>query len=193
MNEADAIMIYDCILLWMIIIVISTVLFNWLPELFNRFLYFTSRYFNRSVFNIYALSLTILGMLAALRVILDGAYLYNVHDIRYALVRNLLVLNGGYFLDSGITMTGGIDESNTAIDEYTSLTQEIVQHALINILYRFLVFNIFIALMAYYLQEARVESEKKEKILRHSETKSIEYEIRTDKRKAEEAAAKVKF
>ena len=33
----------------------------------------------------------------------------------------------------------------------------------------------------------------KEKILRNSETKSIEYEIRTDKKKAEEAAAKIKF
>lgn len=121
LKQADAIMLFDMALLMLIIIVLSTVIFDWLPGTFNRFLYFVERYANRSVYNIYAISLSMLIMLSFLRTILDGQYLYNVSDFRYALVRNLLVLNGGYFLESGIKVTGSIEESNTEIDSYTSV------------------------------------------------------------------------
>lgn len=47
--------------------------------------------------------------------------------------------------------------------------------------------------MAYYLNDAREEAERMEKMLAARSTKSIEFEIRTDRKKAEEAALKIKF
>ena len=193
LKSADAIMFFDCLLLLLIIVVISTVVFDWLPEIFNRFLYFVERYANRQVFMIYYISLLIICMLSFLRTIMDGSYLFQVHNFEYALVRNLLVLNGGYFLESNIKVTSQIEESNEELEANTSLAAEIWQHALINILYRFLAFNIFIALMAYYLNDANEQMEYMDKILRARETKSIEFEIRTDHKMAEEAAKKIKF
>jgi len=74
---------------------------------------------------IYFISLLIICMLSFLRTIMDGSYLFKVHNFEYALVRNLLVLNGGYFLESNIKVTSQIEESNEELEANTSLAAEI--------------------------------------------------------------------
>jgi len=57
---------------------------------------------NSTVVLIYMTSLLILIGLSYLRIILDGPYIYHVHQLVHALQRSLLVLNGGYFIEANI-------------------------------------------------------------------------------------------
>ena len=183
----------DFVLYWLVVVVLMSFFFQWLPDVFSRLTLFVGYYVNRQVALIYLGSFGIILAIAWTRQAIDGAYLYNVHDLGYALMRSLLVLNGGYFVESNISVIGGLTESNAEMEAYISPNFGTAQHALISFLYRFLTFNVLIALMVYYLADARKDAEKIKRVLRDKENKQIEVEIRKDRKKAEEAAKKVKF
>lgn len=49
-------------------------------------------------------------------------------------------------------MFADINENNNELSTYTTLIQEIAQYLLNLMIYRFLIFNIFIAMMAFYFE-----------------------------------------
>ena len=183
----------DFVLYMLAIVVLGNFFLQWLPDVFSRLTLFVGYYVNRQVALIYLGSFLLLGVIAGTRLTIDGAYLYRVHDLGYAAVRSLLVLNGGYYAESNISIVGDVVESNAELEAYVSPHVATFQHALISFLYRFFTFNILIALMVYYLADARARAGQIQRVLRDKENKQIEAEIRKDRKKADEAAKKVKF
>ena len=55
-------------------------------------------------------------LLSTMRMTLDGANLYKVSSVGHALQRNLVALNGGFFVQSGLEVFG-INESLQTMEE----------------------------------------------------------------------------
>jgi len=193
LSAANFVEIMDFLLYLLVIMVLVNFFFAWLPDVFRRINNFLSLYVNRTVLFIYLFSFLLMFVVSGLRSALDGPYLYGVNSVWYSLQRNLLVLNGGFFVESGIDAVGGISESNEAMESYTSLFWGILQQGMINFIFRFFTFNNIIALMVLYLASAAKDSARISGILTEKENREIEIEIRKDRKKAEEAAKKVKF
>lgn len=51
-----------------------------------------------------------------LRMTLSGMYLFNLYTIGHTMIRNLMFLCGGYFLESGITELGLKETLDTLTD-----------------------------------------------------------------------------
>ena len=46
----------------------------------------------------------------------DGPYLYNVNTIMHTFMRNLVVINGGYFVESGVEEYGLVENTDSLND-----------------------------------------------------------------------------
>ena len=95
------------------------VLFAWLPKVFNRLMYVFGNFTNITVQILMAISIVILLILSMLRVYLDGKVLYNIYDLQAAFARNLIALNQGYFIESGVTVYG-VEETTSSLEDYSS-------------------------------------------------------------------------
>jgi len=69
----------------------------------------------------------------------------------------------------------------------------ISQQVIFQVLFKFVLFNCFVALILNYQRTARSKAEEIGKILKQREDKVIEVEIRNDIKKAEEKAKNQKF
>ena len=76
----------------------------------------SSRYLNMQVTYLFIISVIIMMLFSFLRMTLSGMYLFQLWTITHVMIRNLMFLCGGYFLESGITELGLKETLDTLTD-----------------------------------------------------------------------------
>ena len=86
----DALMMMDCFMYFMYIIVMMGVILAWLPEIFGSLLDLFGRYVSWQIGLLFAASVILLIIASFMRMWLVGSRLFGMHNLRYAMTRNLM-------------------------------------------------------------------------------------------------------
>ena len=150
----DALMMMDCFMYFMYVIVMMGVILAWLPEIFGSLLDLFGRYVSWNVGLLFAGSVILLIVSSFVRMWLMGPILFGMHNLQYALTRNLMQFTSGFFLESGVS-TFGITESLESAEEAGIGLPLLLNQVWMNFVFQFTIFNIFVALTLMYLRDSR--------------------------------------
>ena len=117
LTVTDTLVFFDLILYMMLILVLMNVIFSWLPQVFGSLLDLFGRYLNLQVSILFIISVVMMLLFSFLRMTLAGQFLYNMSSVLNAMIRNLMMFCGGYFLESNLSMFG-IKENLDTLNDY---------------------------------------------------------------------------